>query len=181
MTTTASDVDVPMIGIAAIHGPARHRRLRRTEALRELVRETHVRPSMLVAPLFVRHGTGLREPIGPLSGVAHLSPDMAADEAEALAGLGVGGVLLFGLPEAKDGEGSEASDDGGAVQETLRRIRARDLPLATIADTCLCEYTDHGHCGPLDQSGEVDNDRAIDRLAATAVSQARAEIGRAHV
>ena len=174
MTTTASDVDLPMIGIAAIHGLARHRRLRRTEALRELVRETHVRPSMLVAPLFVRHGTGLREPISALPGVAHLSPDMAADEAEALAGLGVGGVLLFGLPEAKDGEGSEASDDGGAVQETLRRIRARGLPLATIADTCLCEYTDHGHCGPLDVAGQVDNDRALDRLASTAVSQARA-------
>ena len=174
MTTTASDVDLPMIGIAAIHGLARHRRLRRTEALRELVRETHVRPSMLVAPLFVRHGTGLREPIGALPGVAHLSPDMAADEAEALAGLGVGGILLFGLPEAKDGEGSEASDDGGAVQETLRRIRARGLPLATIADTCLCEYTDHGHCGPLDVAGQVDNDRALDRLASTAVSQARA-------
>ena len=174
MTTTASSADVPMIGVAATIGFARHRRLRRTEALRALVRETHVRPSMLVAPLFVRHGTGLREPISALPGVAHLSPDTAADEAEALAGLGVGGVLLFGLPEAKDEEGSEASDDGSAVQETFRRIRARGLPLATIADTCLCEYTDHGHCGPLDGAGQVDNDRALDRLASTAVSQARA-------
>jgi len=172
--TTTSEVDLPMIGTAASSGFARHRRLRRTEALRALVRETQVRPSMLVAPLFVRHGTGLREPINALPGTAHLSPDTAADEAEALAGLGVGGVLLFGLPEAKDGEGSEASDDGAAVQETFRRIRARGLPLVTIADTCLCEYTDHGHCGPLDGAGQVDNDLTLDRLASTAVSQARA-------
>ena len=172
--TTTSEVDLPMIGTVVSGGFQRHRRLRRTEALRELMRETHVRPSMLVAPLFVRQGTGLREPINALPGVAHLSPDTAADEAEVLARLGVGGVLLFGLPEAKDAVGSEASDDGGAVQETFRRIRARGLPLATIADTCLCEYTDHGHCGPLDAAGQVDNDRALERLASAAVSQARA-------
>jgi porphobilinogen synthase len=129
---------------------------------------------MLVAPLFVRPGTGVREPIDSMPGVARMSPDVAADEASRLAGLGVGGVLLFGLPEAKDPVGSEASADDGIVQETFRRIRALELPIVAIADTCLCEYTDHGHCGPLARDGSVDNDAALSRLVETAVSQARA-------
>jgi porphobilinogen synthase len=103
-----------------------------------------------------------------------MSADVAAEEAARLAELGVGGVILFGLPETKDPEGSEASDDDGIVQQAFRRIRALEPPLVTIADTCLCEYTDHGHCGPLADDGSVDNDRALGRLAETAVSQARA-------
>jgi porphobilinogen synthase len=129
---------------------------------------------MLVAPLFVRVGSGLREPIASMPGQARLSPDLAAEEAARLAELGVGGVILFGLPDAKDAAGSGASADDGIVQEVLRRIRALELPLVTIADTCLCEYTDHGHCGPLAADGSVDNDAALERLATTAVSQARA-------
>jgi porphobilinogen synthase len=129
---------------------------------------------MLVAPLFVRPGTGVREPITSMPGQSRLSPELAADEAARLAGLGVGGVILFGLPEAKDPVGSEASAEDGIVQETFRRIRGRELPLVTMADTCLCEYTDHGHCGPLAADGSVDNDVALARLAETAVSQARA-------
>jgi porphobilinogen synthase len=152
----------------------RPRRLRRTPALRALVRETRIHPSMLVAPLFVCPGSGVREPIGSMPGVSRLSADLAAQEAARLAGLGVGGVILFGLPEAKDALGSEASDDDGIVQQALRRIRALELPLVTIADTCLCEYTDHGHCGPLASDGSVDNDAGIARLAETAVTQARA-------
>jgi len=152
----------------------RPRRLRRTAALRALVRETRLHPAMFVVPLFVRPGSGVREPIASMPGVARLSPDVAAEEAARLAELGVGGVLLFGLPEAKDPEGSEASRDDGVVQEAFRRIRSLDLPLVTIADTCLCEYTDHGHCGPLALDGSVDNDAALSRLAETAVSQARA-------
>jgi porphobilinogen synthase len=152
----------------------RPRRLRRTPALRSLVRETRLHPSMLVAPLFVCPGSGIREPIGSMPGQARLSPDVAADEAARLAGLGVGGVILFGLPAHKDASGSEASAGDGIVQDTFRRIRARVLPIVTIADTCLCEYTDHGHCGPLAEDGSVDNDAALERLAATAVSQARA-------
>jgi Delta-aminolevulinic acid dehydratase len=109
-----------------------------------------------------------------MPGVARLSPDVAAEEAARLAGLGVGGVILFGLPESKDAMGSEASADDGIVQDTLRRIRALEVPLVTVADTCLCEYTDHGHCGPLVPDGSVDNDAALLRLAETAVSQARA-------
>ena len=152
----------------------RLRRLRRTAALRALVRETRLHPAMLVAPLFVRPGVGVRESIGSMPGVARLSPDAAADEASRLADLGVGGVLLFGLPAAKDPIGTEASADDGIVQEAFRRIRALELPIVTIADTCLCEYTDHGHCGPLAADGSVDNDAALVRLAEIAVTQARA-------
>ena len=155
-------------------GPDRPRRLRRTPALRNLVRETRLHPSMLVAPLFVRPGSGLREGVASMPGVARLSPDLAAAETARLADLGVGGVLLFGLPESKDPFGSGASAVDGIVQEALVLIRALELPIVTIADTCLCEYTDHGHCGPLAGDGSVDNDAALTRLAETAVSQARA-------
>ena len=154
--------------------PVRLRRLRRTPALRALVRETRLHPSMLVAPLFVCPGAGAREPVASMPGVARISADVAVEEAARLAELGVGGVILFGLPEAKDADGSEASADDGVVQDTFRRIRALELPLVTIADTCLCEYTDHGHCGPLAPEGSVENDAALVRLADTAVSQARA-------
>ncbi|HEV2006807.1 MAG TPA: porphobilinogen synthase [Candidatus Limnocylindrales bacterium] len=154
--------------------PIRLRRLRRTPAIRALVRETRLHPSMLVAPLFVRPGSGIREAVTSMPGVERLSAEVAAEEAARLAGLGVGGVILFGLPESKDALGSGASADDGIVQDAFRRIRALELPLVTIADTCLCEYTDHGHCGPLATDGSVDNDKALVRLAETAVSQARA-------
>ena len=154
--------------------PVRMRRLRRTPALRALVRETRLHPAMLVAPLFVRPGSSVREPIASMPGQARLSPDLAVQEVTRLAELGVGGVILFGLPESKDALGSGASDDDGIVQDAYRRIRALDLPIVTIADTCLCEYTDHGHCGPLAPDGSVDNDAALGRLAEVAVSQARA-------
>lgn len=152
----------------------RPRRLRRSAALRALVRETRLHPAMLVAPLFVRPGAGIREPIGSMPGQARLSSDLVAEEAARLADVGVGGIILFGLPETKDSIGSGASAEDGIVQEALRRIRALELRLVTIADTCLCEYTDHGHCGPLGGDGSVDNDAALVRLAETAVSQARA-------
>jgi porphobilinogen synthase len=170
------DLDVPQtrLGTSSADLPVRLRRLRRTRALRSLVRETRLHPSMLVAPMFVRPGFGIREPIGSMPGQARLSPDLAAGEAARLAELGVGGVILFGLPESKDSAGSGASDDDGIVQDAFRRIRALELPLVTIADTCLCEYTDHGHCGPLAADGSVDNGEALIRLAETAVSQARA-------
>lgn len=154
--------------------PVRPRRLRRTPGLRALVRETRLHPSMLVAPLFVQPGMGRRDPIESMPGQARLSPDLATAEASRLATLGVGGVILFGLPASKDALGSEASAEDGIVQDALRRIRAHELPLVTIADTCLCEYTDHGHCGPIAGDGSVDNDAALVRLAETAVAQARA-------
>jgi porphobilinogen synthase len=160
---------------ASVPLPAtRMRRLRRTPALRALVRETRLHPSMLVAPIFVQPGRDRRSPVASMPGVDRLSVDLAVDEAERLAGLGVGGVLLFGLPDDKDADGAGSWDDEGPVQQALRGIRARELPLATIADTCLCEYTSHGHCGSLGADGGVDNDRTLGSLAAAAVSQARA-------
>ncbi|MGH2468107.1 MAG: porphobilinogen synthase [Candidatus Limnocylindrales bacterium] len=152
----------------------RPRRLRRTPALRALVRETRLHPSQFIAPLFVRPGRGLREPIGSLPGQARLSPDAAVREAERLAALGVGGLILFGLPATKDEQGSGAWAGDGIVQEALDRIRQRGLPLVLAADTCLCEYTSHGHCGPLAGDGTVDNDAALELLARTAVAQAEA-------
>ena len=171
------DLELPLSSTAIAREfelPDRPRRLRRTPALRALVRETRLHPSMLVAPLFVRPGAGVREPVASMPGVERVSPDIAEREAVRLSELGVGGVILFGLPDTKDALGSGASDDDGIVQVTFRRIRALDLPLVTIADTCLCEYTDHGHCGPLAADGSVDNDAALVRLAETAVTQARA-------
>jgi porphobilinogen synthase len=109
-----------------------------------------------------------------MPGVVRLSPDEAVVEARRLAGLGVGGVIVFGLPADKDPVGTGAWIEGGIVQEALRGLRAANLPLVLIADTCLCEYTDHGHCGPLEPDGAVDNDAAVRLLARTAVSQAEA-------
>ena len=152
----------------------RPRRLRRTPALRALVRETRLHPAMLVAPLFVRPGSAIREPIGAMPGVERLSVDEAVREAERLAELGVGGVILFGLPESKDVEGSGAWREDGIVQRALRALHDADLPLVVIADTCLCEYTSHGHCGPLTDAGEVENDAALELLARSAVAQAAA-------
>ena len=153
---------------------ARLRRLRTSPAMRRLVRETRLDPSMLVAPMFVCRGEGVRRPIAALPGVSHLSPDEAVREAERLAALGVGGVLLFGLPDTKDAAGTGAWDADEAVQQALAAIRDAGLPLVRIADTCLCEYTSHGHCGPLARDGSVDNDPALAGLARTAVSQADA-------
>lgn len=152
----------------------RPRRLRRTPALRRLVRETRLHPAQLVAPLFVRPGSAIREPITSLPGQFRLSVDETVHEAERLALLGVGGLLLFGLPAAKDEEGSGAWIEEGIVQQALRALRDADLPLVLMADTCLCEYTSHGHCGPLLPTGTVDNDPALVLLARTAVAQAQA-------
>ena len=174
MTVELERPDLAAAATGAASLPIRLRRLRRTPALRALVRETRLHPAMLIAPLFVCPGSGVREPVDSMPGVARLSADLAAQEAARLASLGVGGVILFGLPELKDALGTEASADDGIVQEALRRIRAHELPIVTVADTCLCEYTDHGHCGPLAADGGVDNDAALIRLAETAVSQARA-------
>ena len=160
--------------VSAVDPAHRLRRLRRTPALRALVRETELHSGMLIAPLFVRRGRDIREPIASLAGYARLSPDVAVAEARELERLGVGGVIVFGLPEAKDPIGSGASTSDGIVQETLSRLRDAGLGIVIIADTCLCEYTDHGHCGPLAADGSVDNDATLERLAETAVSQARA-------
>ena len=151
----------------------RLRRLRRTAASRALVRETRLSPEQFIAPLFVRKGRGLREPISSLPGVSRLSPDEAVAEAQELRGLGVPAVLLFGLPERKDDTGSEAWDDGAAVQEAARRLKQTIPDLLVATDVCLDEYTAHGHCGVI-RDGEVDNDATLPLLARVAVSHARA-------
>jgi porphobilinogen synthase len=157
----------------------RMRRLRQTPALRSLVRETRLEPSALILPLFLCPGEGIRREIHSMPGVFNLSLDEAEKEAEAAAALGIGGLLLFGLPASKDEEGSGAWADDGIVQQGLRRLKAnRSLrSLVLIADVCLCEYTSHGHCGVLhaiDGEQHVHNDRSLVPLARTAVSLARA-------
>jgi len=152
----------------------RPRRLRRTEALRRLVRETHLRPSQLVLPLFVRSGTGIRKPIGSMPGACQTSIDEMLVDARAAHEAGVGGVLLFGIPDHKDATGSSAWDDHGPVQEAVRALK-RELPeLVVITDVCMCEYTDHGHCGLLTPDGEVDNDATLELLVKESLSHARA-------
>ncbi len=127
----------------------RPRRLRRTAALRRLVRETWLSPAQLVLPLFVRSGAGVRQPVGSMPGVAQTSVDELIRDAREAESLGVGGVLLFGIPDHKDNLGSEAWNDDGPVQEAVRALKEECPRLVVITDVCLCEYTDHGHCGVL--------------------------------
>jgi porphobilinogen synthase len=151
----------------------RLRRFRATPALRSLVRETTLGPGNLVAPLFVCHGEKIRRPIPSMPDHAQLSVDEAVQEARALADLGVAGVILFGLPAAKDALGSEAYAKDGIVPWALRALKAAVPSMVLWADVCLCEYTDHGHCGVLD--GErIDNDRTLPLLAQAAVAYAQA-------
>ena len=155
------------------------RRLRRTEAIRSLVRETRLEPGALIYPLFICQGEGVRREIRSMPGVFNLSADEAVKEAEECARLGLGGLLLFGLPAEKDATGTGAWDDAGVVQTALRAFRSNKAldGLVKIADVCLCEYTSHGHCGVVVGDGqhfEVDNDQTVDLLAKAAVSLARA-------
>ena len=151
----------------------RPRRLRRTAALRNLFRETHLAPSQLVLPVFVRSGKKLRRAVESMPGVNQTSVDEMLRDAERAAKAGVGGIILFGLPDAKDATGSGGWDDNGAVQSGVRALK-KELPdLVVITDVCMCEYTDHGHCGVL-RDGEVDNDATLELLSRCAVSHARA-------
>ena len=155
------------------------RRMRRSEPLRALVRETTLNPGDLIYPLFICPGEGVRRAVGSMPGVFNLSVDEAVREAEEAASLGVGGLLLFGLPEQKDEQGTGAWEESGIVQQALRALKksAAAKKLVLIGDVCLCEYTSHGHCGVIVKSGnsyEVDNDPTLELLARTAVSQARA-------
>jgi porphobilinogen synthase len=155
------------------------RRLRRSESLRALVRETSVAPGDLIYPLFLCPGEGVRRAVGSMPGVFNLSVDEAVREAEEAASLGLGGLLLFGLPESKDPEGTGAWDDDGITQKGLRALKesAASKKLVLIADVCLCEYTSHGHCGMVVETTdgfEVDNDTSLDLLGRTATSLARA-------
>jgi porphobilinogen synthase len=157
----------------------RMRRLRSTAALRSLVRETHLQPSMLINPIFLCEGEGFRREISSMPGVFNLSIDEAVKEVEACAALGIGGVLLFGIPHEKDELGTGAYASDGIVQRGLRAIKATKASqsLVTVADVCLCEYTSHGHCGIVARDGEhfsVENDSSVALLAKTAASLAEA-------
>ena len=151
----------------------RARRLRRTEALRNLVRETTLLPSQLVLPLFVRNGSQVRRPVEAMPGVAQTSPDEMLRDASLAAEAGIGGVILFGIPDTKDDTGSGAWAENGAVQQAVRLLK-KELPqIVVITDVCMCEYTSHGHCGIL-ENGEVVNDATLELLARASVSHAAA-------
>ncbi len=151
----------------------RPRRLRRTAALRDLVRETRLHPSEFIYPLFVKHGKGVKTEIGAMPGNYHWSPDTLIDEVGAAREEGVRSLILIGIPDHKDEQGSEAYDDAAAVQESARRIKSSFPDVVVMTDICLCEYTSHGHCGIV-RDGEVLNDPTLELLAKTAVSHARA-------
>jgi porphobilinogen synthase len=156
----------------------RMRRLRATAPLRGLVRETELRAGQLVLPLFVSESSSAREPIATDQDPAHpferLSIAAALQEAHEAAALGVAGVMLFGIPAAKDAEGSGAWDEEGVIQTAVRALKQAEPELLVLTDVCLCEYTDHGHCGVLREDDTVDNDASVELLARVAVSHARA-------
>jgi porphobilinogen synthase len=156
----------------------RPRRLRRNPALRRLARETRLSVDQLVYPLFIAPGRNLQQEIGAMPGQYRWSVDTAVCEAEDAAGLGIPAVLLFGLPEAKDEQGSGAYADDGIVQQAARAIKRAVPDLLVIADTCVCEYTSHGHCGVISSAGnpDVENDATLALLARTALSQANAGV-----
>ncbi|PYQ05864.1 MAG: porphobilinogen synthase [Acidobacteria bacterium] len=151
----------------------RPRRLRRSERLRSLVRETRLTPDRLIYPLFVAPGRGVRREISSLPGCFHLSADEAAREAREVEKLGIAGVILFGLPEGKDATGSQGYAEDGVVPRAVRAIRGECKDLLVVTDVCLCEYTSHGHCGVV-EGGEVKNDATLELLAKMALAHARA-------
>jgi porphobilinogen synthase len=151
----------------------RPRRLRRNERLRSLVRETALSADHLIYPLFVGPGKDGAQPVASMPGVAQLSIDRAVKECEEVKSLGIPAVILFGIAERKDGVGSEAYSDGGVVQKAVRAIKDRLPELLVITDVCLCEYTDHGHCGVI-KDGDVDNDATLELLVKEALSHAKA-------
>jgi porphobilinogen synthase len=142
--------------------------------MRRLVAETSLDPAQFIYPLFVVHGRGVKERIGSMPGNYRWSVDLAAEEARRIARLGIGGILLFGIPETKDEAGSEAYADDGIVQQAVRAIKDAAPEILVCTDVCLCEYTSHGHCGLIDDCGRVLNDPTLEVLAETALSHARA-------
>ena len=151
----------------------RLRRLRRSESLRRMVRETRLSRDDLILPLFVVEGSGVREPVASMPGVFRFSVDLLVREAKRVRDAGVPGVILFGIPAEKDARGSGADAANGVVQRAVDAVKSAEPDLCVITDVCLCEYTDHGHCGIV-EAGEVANDPTLERLAATALSHARA-------
>ena len=153
-----------------IHRP---RRLRRNENLRRMTRETHLRVDDLIMPLFIVPGTRVENPIGSMPGIAQLSVDRTVEECKQIRDLGIPGVILFGIPDEKDAVGSDAYDDNGIIQCALRALKEEVPGLTLITDVCLCEYTDHGHCG-LIKGNDVENDATLELLVKESLSHVRA-------
>ncbi len=151
----------------------RPRRLRRNEAFRTLIRETHITPGQLIYPLFVMPGKNIREEIPSMPGVFRLSVDQLGKEAKECLALGINGVLLFGLPEKKDAMGSGAHAKNGIIQQAIKELKNKVPQIMVTTDVCLCEYTDHGHCGCI-IGNDIDNDATLEILAKTALSHAQA-------
>nr|WP_019391309.1 porphobilinogen synthase [Priestia filamentosa] len=151
----------------------RHRRLRSSENMRALVRENHLRPEDFIYPIFVVEGENIRSEVSSMPDVYHVSLDYLNKEIEELVELGVLSVMVFGVPAHKDEVGSQAYDEHGIVQKAISQIKESFPEMVVIADTCLCQYTDHGHCGVI-EGGKILNDPTLDLLARTAVSQAKA-------
>jgi porphobilinogen synthase len=164
----------PLDTLRTAPGAKRPRRLRRTAALRDLVRETTLEPDDFVYPLFVVPGEDVRRPVSSMPGVDQLSVDRLAGEARDLAALGVKAALLFGIPGAKDPQGTESFAEDGVVQQAIRALKDASPELVVMTDVCLCEYTDHGHCGLLDGDGYVLNDETLEVLGRIAISHAEA-------
>ncbi len=152
----------------------RPRRLRRTDAIRRVVRETRLDPAQFLWPLFVRSGSGIRAPIGSMPGVFQTSVDELLRDAERAVAARIGGILLFGIPDTKDAIGSSAWDPHGPVASAVRAVKREFPELLVVTDVCMCEYTDHGHCGLLTPSGDVDNDATLTLLSREAVAHAEA-------
>jgi len=155
-------------------GAKRPRRLRRTETLRDLVRETTLEPADFVYPLFVVAGEDMRRPVESMPGIEQLSVDRLSEEAREVAALGIKAVLLFGIPATKDPHGLESFAEDGVVQQAIRTLKDAHPDIVVVTDVCLCEYTDHGHCGLLDDAGGISNDETLDVLRRIAVSHAEA-------
>jgi porphobilinogen synthase len=151
----------------------RPRRLRRTDTLRRMVRETRLSPDDFIQPFFVCPGRGVNKPVGAMPGVAQMSVDIVVNAARETFAAGVPAVILFGIPQHKDATGSEAWNDNGEVQHAVREIKERVPGLVVITDVCMCEYTDHGHCGVV-RDNDVDNDATLELLVREALSHARA-------
>ena len=152
---------------------ARPRRLRRTENIRRLVRETHISVADFIYPMFAIYGRNVRNPIPSMPGVFQLSIDNLVADVEEVVDLGIPAIILFGIPETKDEVGSSAYDQDGIIQRAVQEVKSAYPDLLVITDVCLCEYTDHGHCGPL-KSGQVENDRTLELIAKTSVSHVHA-------
>ncbi|HLE99538.1 MAG TPA: hypothetical protein VI540_06530, partial [Gaiellaceae bacterium] len=164
----------PLDALRLVPGVSRPRRLRRTAALRSLVRETTLSPDDFVYPLFVVPGAKTRNPVTSMPGVDQLSVDLLAGEARELESLGIEAVLLFGIPSAKDPLGLESYADDGVLQQAIRALKDASPELVVMTDVCMCEYTDHGHCGLLDSDGYVLNDETLEVLGRIAVSHGEA-------